>query len=175
MPYTRLYLLVEGDDDARFVERTVIPKLSSRYDFVQAWKFAQKKPEKVNAFLRSIKAMGADYLLLGDINTYPCFPKKKKALLQAFTELESRNTLVVVREIEGWYLAGLRDDNSLGVRAPTDTSGLTKEQFNATMPRSYDSRIAYMIEVLKHFDIRTATTRNLSFHYFANRCGLLGS
>ena len=175
MPYTRLYLLVEGDDDARFVERIVIPKLTSRYDFVKLWKFAQERKEKVSQFLRSIKAMGADYVLLADINAHPCFPKKKEALLQVFTELESRNTLVVVREIEGWYLGGLNDDNPLGVRAPTDTSGLTKEQFNATMPKGYDSRIAYMIEVLKHFDIRTATTRSRSFLYFAQRCGLLRS
>ncbi|HXX24142.1 MAG TPA: hypothetical protein VEO19_13420 [Terriglobia bacterium] len=175
MPYTRLFLLVEGDDDARFVERVVVPALGSRYNCVQAWKFAQKKPEKVNAFLRSIKAMGADYLLLGDLNAHACFPKKKEALLQAFIELESRNTLIVVREIESWYLAGLKDDNPLGVQAPTDTSGVTKEQFNDTMPKGYDSRIAYMIEVLKHFDIRIATTRNPSFHYFAKRCGLLRS
>jgi hypothetical protein len=175
MPYTRLFLLVEGDDDVRFVERIVVPKLRSRYDFVQAWKFAEKKKEKVNAFLRSIKAMGADYLLLADLNAYSCFPKKKEALLQAFTELGSRNTFIVVREIESWYLAGLKDDNPLGVRAPTDTSGLTKEQCNDTMPKGFDSHIAYMIEVLKHFDIRTATTRNPSFLYFAERCGLLRS
>jgi hypothetical protein len=43
MPYTRLFLLVEGDDDVRFVERIVIPKLSSPNYFVQPWKFAQKK------------------------------------------------------------------------------------------------------------------------------------
>jgi hypothetical protein len=173
MPYAKLYLLVEGDDDVRFVERIVIPELSPRYDFVQAWKFAQKKPEKVSAFLRSIKAMGADYLLLGDLNAYPCFPKKKGALLQAFTELESRKTLIVIREIESWYLAGLGDDNPLGVQAPTDTSGLTKEQFIDTMPKGLDFRIAYMIELLKHFDIRTAAARNASFLYFAQRCGLL--
>jgi hypothetical protein len=175
MPYTRLFLLVEGDDDARFVERIVIPELRSRYDFVQVWKFAQKKKEKVNAFLRSIKSMGADYLLLGDLNAYPCFPKKKEALLQAFTELESTKTVIVVREIESWYSAGLKDDNPLGVRAPTDTTSLTKEQFNDTMPKGFDSRIAYMIEVLKHFDIRAAAARNPSFLYFAQRCGLLRS
>jgi hypothetical protein len=175
MPYTRLYLLVEGDDDVRFVERVVIPKLSSRYDCAQPWKFAQKKKEKVNAFLRSIKAMGADYVLLADINAHPCFPKKKEALLQAFIELESTKTVIVVREIEGWYLAGLNDDNPLGVQAPTDTSGVTKEQFNATMPKGFDSRIAYMIEVLKRFDTHAAATRNPSFLYFAQRCGLLRS
>jgi hypothetical protein len=173
MPYTRLFLLVEGDDDVRFVERIVIPKLSSRYDFAQAWKFAEKKAEKVNAFLRSIKSMGADCLLLADLNAYPCFPKKKEALLGAFTELESSKIVIVVREIESWYLAGLKDDNPLGVRAPRDTSGLTKEQFNGIVPKGFDSRIAYMIEVLKHFDMHTATTRNASFLYFARRCGLL--
>jgi hypothetical protein len=76
MPYTRLFLLVEGDDDPRFVERVVIPKLGSCYDFVQAWKYAQRKAEKVNAFLRSINSMGADYLFLGDLNAHPCFPRK---------------------------------------------------------------------------------------------------
>jgi hypothetical protein len=43
------------------------------------------------------------------------------------------------------------------------------------MPKGLDSRIAYMIEVLKHFDTRTAATRNPSFLYFAQRCGLLRS
>jgi hypothetical protein len=175
MPYARLYLLVEGDDDVRFVERIVIAKLRSPNYFVQAWKFAQKKKAEVNRFLRSIKSMCADYLLLADLNAYPCFPRKREALLDTLTELESGKTLIVIREIEGWYLAGLRDDNPLGVRVPTDTSGFTKEQFNDTMPKGFDSRIAYMIEVLKHFDIRTAAARNPSFLYFAQRCGLLRS
>lgn len=173
MPYTRLYLMVEGDDDARFVERIVIPKLSSRYDLVQAWKFAQKKAAKVNAFLRSIKAMGADYLLLADINAHSCFPMKRMALLAAFPELEAEKTVIVVREIESWYLAGLPDDNPLGVRAPKNTCELTKERFDASMPKAFDLRRDYMIEVLKHLDIRTATTRNSSFLYFARRCGLI--
>jgi hypothetical protein len=73
-----LFLLVEGDDDERFVQHIVVPKLSSRYDFVKPWKFAQERKEKVNQFLRSLKAMGAEYLLLADLNAYPCFAKKKE-------------------------------------------------------------------------------------------------
>jgi hypothetical protein len=172
MPYTRLFLLVEGDDDLRFVERVVIPKLSSCYDLVQPWKYAQRKAEKVNAFLRSIKSMGADYFLLGDLNAYPCFPKKKEALLQTFTQLDDRRALIVVREIESWYLAGLADNNALGVRVPANTSEFTKEQFNDSMPKRLDSRIDYMVEVLKLFDTNIATGRNPSFHCFARRCGL---
>lgn len=175
MPYTRLFLLVEGDDDLRFVERVVIPKLRSCYDFVQAWKYAQRKAEKVNAFLRSIKSMGAEYLLLGDLNAHACFPRKKEALLEKFTQLDDRRVLIVVREIESWYLAGLPDNNPLGIQVPANTSELTKEQFNDTMPKRLDSRIDYMLEVLKLFDTSTATGRNPSFHYFARRCGLLRS
>jgi hypothetical protein len=85
MPYTRLFLLVEGDDDERFVERIVIPELSSPNCFVQPYKFAQKKKAEVNRFLRSIKAMGAEYLLLADINAHLCLRSKKEALLQMFT------------------------------------------------------------------------------------------
>lgn len=175
MPYTRLFLLVEGDDDVRFVERVVIPTLSSRYDFVQPWKYAQKKAEKVNAFLKSIKSMGADYFLLGDLNAEPCFPGRIRTLLTRFTSLDKRQALIVMREIESWYLAGLGDNNPLGVQVPGDTSDLPKEQFNETMPQQFDSRIDYMIEILRQFDIGTATQRNPSFLYFAHRCGLLSS
>ena len=175
MPYTRLFLLVEGDDDLRIVERVVIPKLSSCYNFVQAWKYAQRKAEKVNAFLRSIKSMGAEYLLLGDLNAHPCFPSKKEALLQKFKQLDDRRVLIVVREIESWCLAGLADNNPLGVQVPANTSEFTKERFNDTIPKHLDSRIDYMLEVLKLFHTSTARGRNPSFHYFARRCGLLRS
>ena len=142
---------------------------------LQPWKDAQRKAERVNAFLRSIKSMGAEYLLLGDLNAHPCFPQKIEALLQKFTQLDDRRVLVVVREIESWYVAGLADNNPLGVQVPANTSELTKEQFNETMPKHLDSRIDYMLEVLKLFDTNTATGRNPSFHYFARRCGLLRS
>jgi hypothetical protein len=172
MPYTRLYLLVEGDDDERFANRVVIPQLRSRYDVIQVWQYAQRKLGKVNVLLRSIKAMGADYFLLADIDEHSCFPKKRAALLEKFTELGRRQTVVVLREIESWYLAGLPDDNRWGLKVPADTSNVTKEEFDAAMPKPFDSRIAYMVEILKLFDVNIAGGRNPSFQYFARRCGL---
>ncbi len=172
MPHKRLFLLVEGDDDERFVERIAIPGLSSRYDCIEIWKYARQKNEKVDSFLRSVKAMGADYFLLADINSHPCPTKKKESLSQRFRGLDTHHVLVVVSEIESWYLAGLADNNPLGVSVPKDTSRVTKEGFQSTLPDNFDSRIDYMVEVLRHFDINTATRRNSSFEYFARRCGL---
>lgn len=175
MPYTRLYLLVEGDDDERFADRVVIPRLTSRYDFVQLWKFAQQKQSKVNSFLRSIKAMGADYFLLADINSHSCFPQKREVLRQKFAELDVTKTVIVIREIESWYLAGVPASNPWGVSVPSNTSNVTKEQFDAALPKAFDSRIGCMIEILKLFDISNAAARNPSFQYFVRRCGLLNA
>jgi hypothetical protein len=118
--------------------------------------------------------MGAEYFLLADINSCLCFPEKRQDLLKRFTELEGGRVIIVVKEVEGWYLAGVPDNNQWGVRVPADTGNLTKEEFDAAMPRPFDSRIAYMVEILKLFDVNTAGARNPSFQYFARRCGLLG-
>lgn len=172
MPYKKLYLLVEGDDDERFAERVIMPRLRARYDHIQVWTYAQKKSEKVNSFLRTIQAMGAEYYLLSDIDANACLGKKRAALLQEFPALRGRQAVILVKEIESWYMAGLTDRNPLRLRVPRTTCTLTKEQFNDAMPKRFDSRVDYMSEVLKHFDARTAARRNDSFRYFMRRCGL---
>ena len=173
MAYRALYLFVEGDDDERFARNVISPRLSKRYDWIGTVQYAQKKPAKVSAHLRNIKAMGAEHFFLADINSSPCFPEKRQDLLNKFTDLEGARVIIVVKEIEGWYLAGVPANNPWGIRVPADTSNLTKEQFDVAMAKPFDSRIAYMVEILKLFDVDTAGARNPSFQYFARRCGLL--
>jgi hypothetical protein len=174
MAYKALYLFVEGDDDHLFASTVISPRLGNRYNWIGTFQYAQKRPAKVSSYLRSVKAMGAEYFFLADINSCSCFPEKKQYLLKRFTGVEGARVIIVVKEVEGWYLAGLPDNNPWGVRVPTDTANLTKEHFDAAMPNLFDSRIAYMVEILRLFDINTAAGRNPSFQYFAHRCGLLG-
>src|SRR5208282_1940027 len=152
MAYKALYLFVEGYDDELFASTVIIPRLSDRFDWIATFQYAQERPAKVSAYLRNIKAMGADYFLLADINSSPCFSEKRQGLLKRFPGLEGARVTIVVKEIEGWYLAGVPDNNPWGVRVPTDTTKLTKEQFDAAMPKPFDSRIAYRVEILKLFD-----------------------
>jgi hypothetical protein len=175
MAYEALYLFVEGDDDERFARTVIGPRLSKRYDWIGTFQYAQERPAKVRSYLRSIKAMGAEYFLLADINSCPCFPERKQMLLNKFRELEGARVIIVVKEIESWYLAGVPTYSPWGVNVPADTTNLTKEQFDAAMPKPFDSRIAYMVEILKLFDVDGARARNSSFQYFARRCGLLGA
>ncbi len=174
MAYKALYLFVEGDDDERFASTVISPRLSNRFDWIGTFQYAQERPAKVSAHIRSIKSMGAEYFFLADINSCPCFPERRQDLLKRFTELEGGRVIIVLKEVEGWYLAGVPDNNQWGVRVPADTTNITKEQFDATLPKPFDSRIAYMVEILKLLEIDTAAARNSSFYYFARRCGLVG-
>ena len=126
LAYRMLYVLLEGDDDERFFEEVIKPIYLEKYDHVQLWKYSQKKKERVNQFLNSVKAMQAagmvDTLLVADLDDSPCVTDRKERVLSRFRALEGKlesetgpgfptRVLIVCKEIEGWYLAGLSDES----------------------------------------------------------------
>lgn len=174
MPYSRLFIFVEGPDDLRFFERVVRPALQNAYDLVEVRPYAQWKCEKLEAFIRSIEGMGANYLLATDGDDAPCVSEKKRRVQTRYRGIDPQRILVVVSEIEGWYLAGL--DNSaakgMGMAAANSTDELTKEEFLRMMPSKFDSRIDWMNEILQRFSPSAACKRNRSWAYFAEKYAL---
>ena len=169
MSYRRLWVFVEGSDDERFFTSVIEPICQETYSFVKPFRYAQEKAEKVQAFLQSVRSMRSDYLLWGDINSLPCVTAKKDRLIADHGQaLTAKNIIVVIKEIESWYLAGLDSEASkkLGIKVPGKTDELTKEDFDSLVPRKFDSRIDFMIEVLKRFSVATARKKNRSFDYF---------
>lgn len=175
MPYRRLFIWVEGDDDVRFFDRVVKPLFNRRFEWVEVRPYAQMKADKLEGFLRSIKAMGAEFLVVADINRAPCISERKTQLAHRLHEAYQERIAVVVREIEGWYLAGLDDESadSLGVSKLASTDDITKERFLELMPRRFSSRIDFMSEVLKCFSIEVAREKNKSFRHFADKHQLI--
>lgn len=173
MPYKALYILVEGDDDERFFRKVVMSVLEGEYESVTLWKYAQRKSEKVAAFLSSIESMGARYILVSDMNRAPCVTARKRELHDRFKNIDEDRIRVIIKEIESWYLAGLDASSSENLRIPCfDTTGsVTKEQFNGLIPRKFDSRIDFMQEILKYFHTETAKQKNASLRYFLNKHG----
>ena len=168
MAYERLYILVEGDDDKRFFDAIIKPVFEKQYDSVAVWKYAQKKNSKVSSFLKSIKGMNANNIFVSDINLAPCVTAKKQDIQDKFNELDKDRIIIVKREIESWYLAGL-DDATAGrfsISHQGSTDNATKEQFNDLIPKKFDSRIDFMQEILKCFSIETGKQKNTSFRYF---------
>lgn len=167
----RLFILVEGSDDVRFFGRIVKPLFVSRYDSVDIIPYACTKREKVSKFLKSIRQMGNDYIFVADIDTERTVRDKKQILYYRYNEIDGANIIVVIMEIESWYLAGLTGETAavLHAKALQSTDEITKEDFNALIPRQFDSRIDFMFEILKEFSIDAAAQKNRSFKFFIDR------
>ena len=78
--YRRLFVWVEGPDDERFFRSVVSSRFGGRYDEIAFQRYAGLTPDKVSNFLRSIRAMQADYIFVADIDKLPCVTGKKAVL-----------------------------------------------------------------------------------------------
>lgn len=171
MGYTRLFIWVEGSDDVRFFERIMKPRLEKKYDLVTVVKYAQLNKKKHKDYLASITQMNAEYIHTADLNDVPCVSAKKRKIRNKLRNIDENRIAVIIREIEGWYLAGLssKDLGKFTVPLLRTTDDVTKEQFNSLMPKKFDSRIDFMLETLKCFSIEIAKQKNTSFRYFIGK------
>lgn len=174
MEYERLFIWVEGPDDLRFFNRIIKPAFEGKYDLVEVRAYASLKKEKVGNYIRSIKAMDATYFFVTDMNQAPCITTRKEEIEDTFRNVDKDKIIVVIKEIESWYLAGLDAPCCKKCRIPSrkNTDNVTKEQFDSEMPRKFEkSRIDFLQEVLKHFQVQTAKQKNESFRYFLEKHG----
>jgi hypothetical protein len=171
----RLFILVEGGDDVRFFGRIIKPLFVSRYDSVDIIPYACTKREKVNKFLKSVQQMQNDYIFVADIDQEHSVRDKKQVLYYRFNHIDGGSIIIVIKEIESWYLAGLTGESlsSLHMQSLASTDEITKEIFNTLIPRQFDSRIDFMFEILKGFSLESAVAKNGSFYFFIKRYHLL--
>lgn len=165
----RLFILVEGSDDVRFFDRIVKPLLEPRYASVELIAFASLRRGMVCRFLRSLEKLGHDYILATDIDAEPSVRAKKRVILTRFPGLKAERVIIVIKEIEGWYLAGIDSELQQTFRLLPfhTTDDLTKEAFNALIPGQFTSRIEFMVALLESFSISSAIAQNRSFRFFA--------
>ena len=175
MKERRLFIFVEGNDDERFFSRIVKPIFTDVYTSVEIVMYACMKNEKVYKFVRSIIEMEHDFIICADIDQEPSVRAKKSVLNERYGLFENDHMIIIIREIESWYLAGLdeRAQHRLGIRYFRGTNHITKEIFNSMIPRHYTSRIAFMGDVIGVFSLLVARENNRSFAYFCQKYHLL--
>jgi len=176
MEYERLFIWVEGEDDLRFFNRIIKPAFEGKYNLVEVRAYAALKREKVSNYLRSIKAMDAAYIFVTDMNQAPCITARKEEIEDKFRNVDKDKIIVVIKEIESWYLAGLDDacSKKCGIRPCKTTDTIIKEQLNNMTPKKFSSsRIDFLQEILKYFEVEIAKQKNKSFRYFLGKhdCG----
>lgn len=167
--YKRLFIFVEGDDDTRFFDTIVKPLFERKYNYVKIWDYAQELPKRIRRFINSINAMSADYIFTTDINDAPCITYRKERKRDKYKNIDKDKIVVVIREIESWYLAGLDGSCCRKFRIPSNntTDSITKEKFDNMIPKKFaSSRVDYCHEILKYFQVKIAKQKNESFRYF---------
>ncbi|OHB79926.1 MAG: hypothetical protein A2Z25_07780 [Planctomycetes bacterium RBG_16_55_9] len=170
--YRWMHVLVEGRDDREFFNVVIMPILQEQYDHVQIWEYAGATIDRRISYLRSAQAMKADYLFVSDMNTSPCVTARKGHLVECHKNMvDPGRAIVVRREIESWYMAGIGDEacRELGLASLPRMDDITKEQFEKLIPQRFVSVVDFMSEILKKFSIETAKRKNNSFRYFMEK------
>jgi hypothetical protein len=164
-----LYILLEGNDDERFFNRVILPLLREQRYRIKIWKYAQEKRIRTIQILTSLRSMGVKCIFVRDIDEGISVDQKKKEIMDAYDHvLSGEDIAVVIMEIESWYLAGADTHvlDRLGVKEEYSTTDrITKEEFNRLIPRRM-SRIVFIQEILRNYDVATAKRKNASFRYF---------
>jgi hypothetical protein len=165
----RLFIWVEGRDDERFFNAILKPRFEEEYGLVEVRPYANLRKEKLYNYIRSIQILEDDYIFVADIDTSPNVKSKKFDVQARVNNVAGDRIAVVIEEIESWYLAGL-DTHCMPVNVGKfkATDKVTKEDFNALVPLEFDSRIDFMLEILKCFSVEQAERKNKSFLYFLN-------
>ena len=171
MGYTSLYVWVEGPDDVRFFDNIIKPLIEKKYNKVIIRSYANLTKEKINSLIKSIIDLKECYIYVKDINNAKCITKKKREIRKELKNISNDRIVIIVKEIESWYLAGLgkKDSKNLGIKYFGNTDNIIKEKFNSIIPKKFDTRQIFMLEILNRFSIKIASKKNRSFEYFIKK------
>ena len=116
--------------------------------------------------------MQADYVFVRDLDRHPCATAARDRVLEVFPQVDPARLQIVKTEIESWYCAGIAEDHpwgSLDIARRSDTSTVTKEEFDTAVARKGGLRLPAILALLESFDRDLAARRNESFHRFLRR------
>jgi len=170
----QLFLIIEGLDDRQLFEAVIILRLTNHYDDIRIIESSQKTKEFLRNLVRTCNHRQVDYWKINDIDGSPCITQKKESLRGRNPDVPVDRILVVVKEIEGWYTAGLTNEACAALKARFDRTPdeMTKEDFIRCIPNNYISTRAFMQDILRHYSFDEARIRSSSFHYCMSKLGL---
>lgn len=173
--YKRLFIWIEGRDDKEFFDKVMKSEFERKYGRgrVHIRQYSEMRNEEVAGVLEGIKAKNDDYICVADINNAPCVSERKREKQEEeFKDVDEDRIMIVRRKIESWYLAGLDDDacKRFGFPPFDSTDEFGKGRFKELQQRAkFNSRVNFLREILKCYDIETARRKNKSFKCFVEK------
>ena len=173
------FFLVEGHTDKLFVERVFVPEILVRRPgiYVKVVEHAGRPSKTIRGIVGTATRMGVHYVFVSDLDRFACYGLRRDQRKREYPCLDESQIVVVNREIESWYLAGLDEATcgQLGVPFLQQTDGFTKERFTDLRPHRFRNNLDFMLEILDHYNLSHALSgnRSESLAYFcARHCDL---
>jgi len=127
-----LLVFVEGGSDRRFFERAIQPfALPLRMRVVE---YASVPNREINRILVEKRRIGSPCMFVKDRDLAPCATSRKEKVQETHPPLAARDIVVVSREIESWYMAGITQETAkrLGIRnLPDKTDECVKRRLRS--------------------------------------------
>ncbi len=148
--------------------------LEARYGRVEYITYVQLKTSKIRKYVGAFQKGGREFGFVGNLNSFPCVTAKKQRVADQYGITGPSNIAVVVREIEAWYVAGLRLEtlrdltNDKKLKPPEAVTDVTKEWLKSVIPPEMP-RIAFMAKILDKFNLAVARQRSESLRYFLKK------
>lgn len=162
-----LYLFVEGNDDERFLKSYCHSKYQGvEIRFVQ---YAKLTGRQISSLINALPNFRhADYFFFADADG-ATIEAKIDIVKSKYPYCDASKIRIVQREIESWYIAGLRESMCIKhkIKYIPHTDDLSKEKFDSMLPKGY-THISFQVEILKNYDVELAKSRNASFRNFAD-------
>jgi len=181
MLYKRLFIWVEGEDDKIFFQNIIQDELSSRYDHITVNSYRgdniknPKEKKKLIGFINSIDSINRkgtqliDYIFVADFDNSKCITQKKQKIKELLINIPDEKILIVIKEIESWYLAGIDMANRkrLKIRKYNErkTNDVTKDFFYSLLPNQ-TLKVPLLLDITSSYSIELAKKNNTSFKYF---------
>ena len=164
------YIFVEGFYDELFIRKILtVQKIENEIKIVE---YSQMKDEKINRFLSAIKSQESLFLFIADEDGthYSSTSSRIDELKRRYTKLSEDDIILVVPEIEGWYIAGLTRATAkkLKLKSIPAADNCTKERFSSILPNKKDGT-EVRNNILNNYEIEVAMTNSPSFKEFMER------
>jgi hypothetical protein len=151
----KIFFVVEGLDDQRFVERIICPQLkNTRYYFGGIQQHAEMKDVKVKGLIKTYVDLKFEFIFMCDFDSGPCFTVRKNRHSSRYSPLPNERVLVVKKKIEGWYMAGV--DKSFfkkhRLECPGDVENVDKHVIEEMAQRAKMDLTDFKIELLRNYN-----------------------
>lgn len=167
-----LIFFVEGFFDRVFIEKIVLKILEDKTSFtfkVYEYSEVKSKWKKLNSFLSNLEKAGIEYLFLTDINNAPCISARKIILQEDIPKINPDKIVIVKKEIESWFLAGIDEitRKKIKIEQFSSTDTLSKEDFSKAIGSR--KKVNVISEICRSFNLNEARRKNNSFDYFLRK------